>query len=159
MDINSELSLAHPKVGCDHHQLSHQRVHAHLPHGVLSVIGICLQDPPWTHYLIHSFLSLLCYRSAKGRNTDKKRWRNQDNMRVGRLMKKVVESNVHSILRTKVSVGVLPLQLTNCETLGTMESLWTAVSSSAGWGQPFPLCREPWIIQQDVVDKHTFKFV
>lgn len=86
---------------------------------------------------------------------DKKQQWNQDIMRVGRLMIKLVETNMHSTLRTEVSPQVSPPQLTHCETMGTTEPLWTAVSSPAGWGQPFPLCREAGIIQQDV-DKNTF---
>ena len=44
-------------------------------------------------------------------------------MRVGRLMIKVVETNMHSTLRTEVSPQVSPLQLTHCETVGTTEPL------------------------------------
>ena len=76
---------------------------------------------------------------------DKKQPWNQDTMRVGRLMIKVVETNMHSTLRTEVSPQVSSLELTNCETMGTTEPLWAAVSSSAGWG----LYREAGIIQRD----------
>ena len=44
-------------------------------------------------------------------------------MRVGRLMIKAVETNMHSTLRTEVSPQVSSLELTNCETMGTTEPL------------------------------------
>ena len=65
-DINSELFLAHHEaVVTTTNPPPPPCVHAHLPHRVVSVIRICLQDPPWTRYFIHNFLSRLCEGSAR----------------------------------------------------------------------------------------------
>lgn len=150
-DIYSELSLAHHKAVVTTTNPPTMRPCSPPPWG-----GICYKNmSPGSSMdsLLHPHLLVSV---VWGICKDKKQQWNQDIMRVGRLMIKVMETNMHSTLRTEVSPQVSPLQLTLCETMGTTELLWTAVSSPAGWGQPFPLCREAGIIQQDVVDKNTF---
>lgn len=147
VDINSELSLAHRKAVVTTTNTPTMCSCLPPPWG-----GICYKDTSPGSSMDSLLYPQLLVSVVWGICKDKEQPWSQDIMRVGRLMIRVGKTNVHSTLRTEVSPQVSSLQLTNCETVGTTEPLWAAISSSAGWG----LCREAGIIQQDVVDKNTF---